>query len=118
MLQEIRHAFRLFFKNPLFTLVGILTLALGIGAAAAGVCSGECAVLIRPLPYKKPGQLVLLFEHFKAQHLDKIPVSPPEFLEYKAQFRSFDKLAAFNAATFNLVEGDVPERIFGAVVSA
>jgi putative ABC transport system permease protein len=117
MLQEIRHALRLLVKNPLFTLVGILTLALGIGATTA-VFTLVNALLIKPLPYEDPAQLVLLFEHFKEQHLDTIPVSPPEFLDYKSQLKSFDKLAAFDTATFNLSEGDLPERIFGAKVSA
>lgn len=117
VLQEIRHALRLLIKNPLFTLVGILTLALGIGATTA-VFTLVNALLIKPLPYEDPARLVLLFEHFKDQHLDAIPVSPPEFLEYKAQVRSFDKLAAFNTATYNLAEGDTPERVFGATVSA
>jgi putative ABC transport system permease protein len=116
MLQEIRHALRLLVKNPLFTLVGILTLALGIGATTA-VFTLVNALLIKPLPYQGPARLVLLFEHFKAQHLDAIPVSPPEFLEYKSQLKSFDKLAAFNTATYNLSGGELPERIFGAVVS-
>ena len=94
MFQEIRHALRLLVKNPLFTLVGIFTLALGIGATTA-VFTLVNALLIKPLPYEDPARLVLLFEHFKDQHLDTIPVSPPEFLEYKAQLKSFDKLAAF-----------------------
>lgn len=117
MLQEIRHALRLLVKNPLFTLVGILTLALGIGATTA-VFTLVNALLIKQLPYGDPSRLVLLFEHFKDQHLDTIPVSPPEFLEYKAQLKSFDKLAAFNTATYNLSEGELPERVFGATVSA
>ena len=117
MLQEIRYALRLLIKNPLFTLVGILTLALGIGATTA-VFTLVNALLIKPLPYEDPARLVLLFEHFKDQHLDTIPVSPPEFLEYKSQLRSFDKLAAFDTATFNLSEGELPERVFGAKVSA
>jgi putative ABC transport system permease protein len=117
MLQEIRHSLRLLVKNPLFTLVGILTLALGIGATTA-VFTLVNALLIKPLPYEDPARLVLLFEHFTDQHLDTIPVSPPEFLEYKTQLKSFDKLAAFDTTTFNLSEGELPERIFGARVSA
>ncbi|MEO5717970.1 MAG: ABC transporter permease, partial [Chthoniobacterales bacterium] len=116
MLQEIRHAFRLLVKNPLFTLVGILTLALGIGATTA-VFTLVNALLIKPLPYEDPARLVLLFEHFKDQHLDAIPISAPEFLDYKTSLKSFDKLAVYNASTYNLAAGDLPERIAGAVVS-
>lgn len=117
MLQEIRHSLRLLVKNPLFTLVGILTLALGIGATTA-VFTLVNALLIKPLPYEDPARLVLLFEHFKDQHLDTIPVSAPEFVDYKTELKSFDKLAAFDTATFNLSEGELPERVFGAKVSA
>ena len=117
MLQDLRHSFRLLAKNPLFALVGIVTLALGIGATTA-VFTLVNALLIKPLPYDDPSRLVLLFEHFRDQHLDAIPVSPPEFLEYKAQLKSFDKLAAFTTTTYNLSEGELPERIFGATVSA
>ncbi|HEY2713699.1 MAG TPA: ABC transporter permease [Chthoniobacterales bacterium] len=117
MLQDIRHSLRLLAKNPLFALVGIVTLALGIGATTA-VFTLVNALLIKPLPYTDPSRLVLLFEHFRDQHLDAIPVSPPEFLEYKAELKSFDKFAAFNTTTFNLSEGELPERIFGATVSA
>ncbi len=117
MINEIRFALRQLIKNPLFALVGIFTLALGIGATTA-VFTLVNALLIKPLPYQDPAKLVLLLEHFRDQHLDVIPVSPPEFLEYKAQLISFDKLAAFTPATYNLAEGETPERIFGATVSA
>jgi putative ABC transport system permease protein len=117
MSQDLRHAFRLLYQNPLFAVVAIVTLALGIGATTA-VFTLVNALLIKPLPYQDPARLVLLFDHFKDQHLDTIPVSPPEFVEYKSELKSFSKLAAFNTATYNLSEGDLPERIFGAVVSA
>src|SRR5689334_18265755 len=117
MFQDLRHALRLLHQNPLFAVVAVLTLALGIGATTA-VFTLVNALLIKPLPYQDPSRLVLLFEHFKDQHLDTIPVSPPEFVDYKSQLKSFEKLAAFDTATYNLSEGDLPERVFGAVVSA
>ena len=117
MLQDIRHSFRVLAKNPLFALVGIVTLALGCGATTA-VFTLVHALLIKPLPYQDPSRLVLLFEHFRDQQLDTIPVSPPEFLDYQSQLKSFDKLAAFDTTTFNLSEHDLPERVFGAKVSS
>jgi putative ABC transport system permease protein len=117
MLQELRFSLRLLAKNPLFALVGIVTLAFGIGATTA-VFTLVNALLVKPLPYQDPSRLVLLFEHFRDQNLDAIPVSPPEFLEYKSQLKSFENLAAFDTATFNLSEGELPERIFGAKTSA
>ena len=82
MTQELRYALRVLLKSPTFTIVAIATLALGIGANTA-VLSLVNGLLIKPLPYHAPQKLVLLFEQFKAQGLDRIPVSPPEFLDYK-----------------------------------
>ena len=62
--------------------------------------------------------IVLMLEHFRAQHLDAIPVSAPEFVDYQTNCRSFDKMAVFQPGTFNFAGGDRPERIFGAVGSA
>ena len=104
MLREIRHALRLLVKNPLFTLVATITVALAIGANAA-VFSLVNALLIRPLPYQAPQELVLLWERFSGQGLDVIPVSVPEYLDYEKQTRSFTGLAAFDYANLNLTGG-------------
>src|SRR5437867_2001089 len=117
MLQEIRFAFRSLAKSPAFVLIAVLTLALAIGANTA-VFSLVNALLIRPLPYRAPQQLVLLLQHFKAQNLERIPVSPPEYVDYETRSRSFEKIGAFGYANFNLSGGDKPERVPGAVVTA
>lgn len=116
MFQEFRLALRLLAKNPLFALVGIITLALGIGATTA-VFTLVNALLIKPLPYRAPERLVLLFEQFKAQGLDRIPVSPPEYLDYQRETTKFAGLAAFTYVGLNLTSGDRPERIAGATVT-
>src|SRR5437762_7789623 len=117
MLQEIRFALRSLAKSPAFALIAILTLALAIGANTA-VLSLVNALLIRPLPYREPQQLVLLLEHFKSQNLERIPVSPPEFVDYETRALSFEKLGAFGYTNFNLAGEDRPERISGATVTA
>lgn len=117
MLKEIRYAFRILMKNPAIAILAIITLALGIGANTA-VLSLINALLIRPLPYREPQQLALMLQHFRSQHLDAIPMSAPEFVEYQSQTRSFDKMAAFQYNTFNISGGEMPERIFGAVGTA
>jgi ABC-type antimicrobial peptide transport system, permease component len=76
------------------------------------------ALLIRPLPYRAPQQLVLLLQHFKSQNLERIPVSPPEFVDYESRAQDFEKMGAFGNVDFNLVSGDKPERIAGAQVTA
>jgi putative ABC transport system permease protein len=116
MLQEFRFALRNLLKTPGFTIVAVITVALAIAANTA-VFSLVNALLIRPLPFKAPENLVLLFEKFSAQGLDQIPVSAPEYIDWEKQTRSYERIAAFNFANFNLTGGDMPERIQGAVVT-
>lgn len=116
MIQEFRLAFRNLVKTPGFTAVAIITIALAIAANTA-VFSLVNALLIRPLPFKDPQNLVLLFEKFSAMGLDQIPVSAPEYVDWEKQTRSYERIAAFNFADFNLTGGDMPERIAGAVVT-
>ncbi len=116
MLQEFRFALRNLIKTPGFTLVAVITVALAIAANTA-VFSLVNALLIRPLPFKAPESLVLLFEKFSAQGLDQIPVSAPEYLDWEKQTQSYERIAAFNFANFNLTGGDMPERIQGAIVT-
>ena len=116
MLSEIKVALRGLAKSPGFTAIAIATLALAIGANSA-VFSLINALLVRPLPYQEPSRIALIWEQFATQGLDRIPCSPPEFLDLKKEFKSGTDLAAFNYAAFNLGGGDVPERITGAVVT-
>ena len=115
-MNDLRFAFRQLTKSPGFTAVAILTVALGIGACTA-VFSLVNALLIRPLPYHAPQELVLLWQKFSAQGLDQIPVSAPEYLDYEKQTTSFEHIAAFDYTDLNLTGGDMPERIQGAVVA-
>src|SRR5205823_1559137 len=117
MIREIRFAFRRLARNPGFVVIAVVTLALAIGASTA-VLSLVNALLIRPLPYRAPQQLVLLLQHFKSQNLERIPVSPPEFLDYESRAQNFEKIGAFGYVDFNLASGDKPERIAGARVTA
>lgn len=116
-MSDLRFAFRLLIKNPAFTAVAIAAITLGIGANTA-VLSLVNALIVRPLPYHDPAGIVLMLEHFRTQHLDAIPVSAPEFLDYQTNCRSFEKMAVFQPSTFNFAGDDRPERIFGAVGSA
>ena len=115
-MNDLRYALRQLAKAPGFTVVAVLTLALGIGANTA-VFSFINALLVRPLPYQQPSQLVLIWERFATMGLERIPVSAPEYLDLEKQFQSSTGLAAFTFQRFNLGGGDVPERISGAAVS-
>ena len=116
MLNDIKLALRGFAKTRGFTAIAVATLALAIGANSA-VFSLINALLVRPLPYQEPSRIALIWEQFKTQGLERIPCSPPEFLDLQKEFQSGTGLAAFNYQTFNIGGGDVPERISGAVVS-
>jgi putative ABC transport system permease protein len=116
MLSEIKVALRGLAKSPGFTAIAIVTLALAIGANSA-VFSLINALLIRPLPYQQPSRIALIWEQFKTQGLERIPCSPPEFLDLEKDFQSGTGLAAFTYQTFNVGGGDVPERISGATVT-
>src|SRR6058998_2987851 len=117
MFKDLRFALRQLLKQWGFTAIAVLTLALAIGASTA-VLSLVNALLIRPLPYRAPQQLVLLLQHFKSQNLERIPVSPPEFVDYESRAQDFEKMGAFGFADFNLANDDKPERIAGAQVTA
>src|SRR5437762_6686661 len=117
MLKDIRFALRQLLKQPAFTSIAVVTIALAIGATTA-VLSLVNGLMVRPLPYREPRQLILLLQHFKSQNLERIPVSPPEFKDYEARAHSFEKLGAFRYTNFNLAGEDRPERISGATVTA
>ncbi|MDQ6765687.1 MAG: ABC transporter permease, partial [Verrucomicrobiota bacterium] len=116
MIHDFRLAFRSLLHTPGFTLVAVATLALAIGANTA-VFSLINALLLRPLPYEAPQELVLLWEKFLGQGLEQIPISAPEYIDYEKQTTSFARIAAFDYADLNLTGGEMPERIQGAVVT-
>src|SRR5436190_23359166 len=107
MLSEIKVALRGLVKTPGFAAIAIATLALAIGANTS-VFSLINALLVRPLPYQQPSKLVLIWERFAAQGLDRIPVSPAEYLDLEKEFQSITGLASFTFERFNLGGGDVP----------
>src|SRR5205814_9618070 len=117
MLKDIRFASRQLVKQPAFTSIAVVTIALAIGATTA-VLSLVNGLMVRPLSYREPQQLVLLLQHFKSQNLQRIPVSPPEFKDYQACALSFEKLGAFRYTNFNFAHEARPQRISVATVTA
>ena len=114
LLEDIRFGLRLLRKNPGFTAVAILTLALGIGANAA-VFSVVYAVLLRPLPYRDPSRLVVL--HETTPKVGDVSVSFPNFLDWRAASHTFAQMAAVESVDFNLAGITQPENISGDAVS-
>ena len=99
-LQDVRYAARLMRRSPAFTLVAVLTVALGVGANTA-IFSVVHGVLLKPLPYTDPDALLRVFEELPPD-TPEFPVSPATFLEYRAQARTFEALAAFERADLQL----------------
>ncbi|MGC2531223.1 MAG: permease prefix domain 1-containing protein, partial [Candidatus Acidiferrum sp.] len=97
--EDIRFGLRLLRKNPGFTAVAMLTLALGIGANTA-VFSLVYAVLLRPLPYKDPSSLIVLNE--TTPKVGTVSVSYPNFLDWRSQSHAFSQMAAVYGVNFNL----------------
>src|SRR5256885_1321006 len=116
LFQDVRYAVRMLRKNPGFTVVAVLTLALGIGANTA-IFSIVNGVLLQPLPYVHPEQLVAVartaprFNH-------PVPVSGPNFLDWRARATQFDSLAGFDGRGFTVLLGNEPEVVVGAAVAS
>jgi len=117
VMQDLRYALRILRRSPGFTVVAILALGLGIGATTA-IFSIVNAVILKPLPYEDPGQLVQIWMRFTGIGIpnDQNWVSPPEVVDLQ-QNNSFSELAAIDGTNFNVNLGGVPERIEAAVVS-
>ncbi|MGH9334151.1 MAG: ABC transporter permease, partial [Vicinamibacteria bacterium] len=115
---DVRYGLRMFRKNPGFTVVAVLLLALGIGATTA-IFSVVHAVLLKPLPFRDPGSLVLVWEQAYKRDRDRNVVSPHNFLRWRERARSFEAMSAVVAWAANLAgeEGD-PERVPAGFVSA
>jgi len=113
-LRDGRYAVRQLVKTPGFTAVAILTLALGIGATSA-IFSVVNGVLLRPLPY--PGADSLVRVHELVPQYGRFSVAPANFLDWRQQNTSFERIAAYSTASATLLGADGPDRIPGAVVS-
>jgi len=110
--QDIRHGLWMPRRNPGFTFVAVLTLALGIGANTA-IFSVVYAVLLRPLPFKEPERLITLQSVDVRRSDSHSSVSYPNFVDWPAQSESFERLAAFRERNFTLSCGDEPVRLNG-----
>src|SRR5256714_1248490 len=115
--QDMRYGFRMLLKNPAFTLIAVLALALGIGANSA-IFSVVNGLLLRPLPYKNPQELVVIWENATHLGFPKNTPSPANFLDWQKQATLFEGMAAFAERTLNLTGVGEPERLEGRRVSA
>jgi putative ABC transport system permease protein len=114
LLQDLRHAVRSLVNHPGFTVVAVLTLALGIGANTA-IFSVVNAVVLRPLAFRNPGELVVLWE---AVNHSRAGVTAPDFVDWQAQSHSFAGFAASASTSVNLTGAGEAERLPTQRVSA
>ena len=117
LLQDLRYGLRMLTKDPGFTAMAVLTLALGIGANTA-MFSVANAVLLEPLPYKRAGRLVTLWWTNTAFG-SSAPgsVCDPDYVQWRTQNQVFEDMAAFHGMTSNLTGVGEPERLLGSAVS-
>jgi putative ABC transport system permease protein len=117
LLQDLRYGFRMLARRPGFTLIALLALALGIGANTA-VFSVIRGVLLRPLPFRDPQQLVAIWESNLKAEAPKEATSPLNFKDWRAQNRCFEDMAAMTGGGGGVLtgEGD-PEMLYGGAVT-
>jgi len=115
--QDLRFGMRMLAKHPGFTLVAVITLALGIGANTA-IFSVVNKVLLQPLPFKDSDRLVIVWEEGTAQGFPRNSVSAANYIDWRDQNQVFEGIAILGRMNFNLTGAGEPERIDGRRVSA
>jgi putative ABC transport system permease protein len=115
--QDIQFSFRTLWKKPSFTIVAVVTLALGIGANAA-IFSMVNGMLFRSLPYSKADRLVMVWETNQRRKWDMMYPSYANFADWRDQNTVFEDMAAYVTLGVNFTNGDQPERVFVAAGSA
>src|SRR6266545_3849544 len=119
LLQDLRYGARMLLTKPGFTLIAVLTLALGIGANTT-IFSVINSLLLKPIPFPDPDRLVLVWESQAKDPQSRNIVSAPNFQDWQRQNDVFASLAIFDSAGkgYNLSGGGEPERVSGVRVSA
>ena len=116
MINDLRYALRMLLKTPAFTVIAAVTLALGIGANSA-IFSVVDTVLLRPLPFKNPGELVMIYGTSAQEPESRQTVSFPNFYDWRDQSQSFTSMAAYTGAGTVLNSGGEAQEIEGVAVA-
>jgi putative ABC transport system permease protein len=117
LFQDVRYGIRMLANNPGFTLIAVLTLALGIGANTA-IFSAVNAILLRPLPYKDSSRLVNVWTSISQFPDFELGDSPADIADIRAGTHAFEQMAAYESETLNLTGGGDPEEISAGRLSA
>lgn len=115
--KDVRYGVRSLLKRPAFTVVAIITLALGIGANTA-IFSTVNALLLKPLPFPDQDRIVAVWEKMPSRGVERNECSVANYLDWKAQNKSFEQLGIYSWWSTNLTAGDTPERVQGFQVTA
>src|ERR1043166_6453915 len=114
--KDLLYGARMLAKQPAFTIVVVAALALGIGANTA-IFSVVNSILLRPLPYRDPDRLVMVWMDNRRINVDQDIHSYANYSDYRDQNQSFEQLAAFNGSSMNLTGLGEPERVIGLTAS-
>ena len=115
--QDLSYGWRLLKRSPGFAAIAILTIGLGIGANSA-IFSVVNGVVRKPLAYPEADRLMFLTSQFPTLNFDKFWISPPEYFDIRQHTRAFGQLAAYTTGAMNVSEGEQPERVNAAFVTA
>ena len=110
LIQDLRYAFRMLIKQPGFTIIALVALALGIGANTA-IFSVVNAVLLRPLAYEDPERLIAVWSNNTREGNSRYPVAAANFVDFKDRNQVFDRLAAYLSFTPNMTMAGVTEPV-------
>ncbi|HYV97990.1 MAG TPA: ABC transporter permease, partial [Gemmatimonadaceae bacterium] len=116
LMQDVRFAWRTLRKNPLISAIAVVCLAVGI-ATNTTMFSCLNAIVLRPLPFENPEQLIVARDGFPGTR-GRSSISYPTFQDWRSQSRSFEGLAALGSRSLTITEGEEPERLLGSLISA
>ena len=116
MLKDFRYAVRALARTPTFTITAVLTLALGIGANTA-MFSVVNAVLLRPLPFRDPDRLAMMFSVNAQRNVGQVRASALDFIDWRREARSFDAIAGHVGTGFTFTGDADPELAIGQLVT-
>src|SRR5437667_1396750 len=117
MMSDLRYALRMLLKAPAFTIIAILTLMLGIGANSA-IFSVIDAVLLRPLPFPKPNELVAVWSQVAREKSEKETESVPNYVDLRDQSKTLQALAAFTRAGSVLNGTEESRQLYGVAITS
>ncbi|MBC7894681.1 MAG: ABC transporter permease [Cytophagaceae bacterium] len=115
--QDVRYGMRLLRRSPGFATLAVITIGLGIGANSA-IFSVINGVVRKPLAYPASDRLMFITSQFPTLNFSKFWISPPEYFEFKEHTRTFSEVAAYTTGAMNLSEGERPERVNAAFITA